>query len=126
MKNILIWVYILSTFATPSAQTELDFTGKTFQQVEKIPNSTTELHFTSKNQVTYIITNIINGKTYIDKCNGKATLSGNKISVKCICDDKELYPDPISDSFVYNATSKTLTSTSYRSTDGVYLIWKLK
>lgn len=126
MKNYLIFALSIFCFGIANAQTELDLTNKTFQQVNKIPNSTTELLFTSKNQVTYIITNIINGKTYIDKCKGKATLNGNKISINCICDDKEIYPDPIIDSFNFDSKTNTLTSTSYRSIDGVYFLWNLK
>ena len=92
----------------------------------KIPNGSTEVYFNTKTEVIYTITNTINGKTFVDKCTGKAIISGNKISIKCLCDDKEIYPDPIEDSFIYDSKSKKLTSTSYRSTDGVYFIWNLK
>lgn len=126
MKYLLLLIIMLFNFEIVSAQTELDLTNKTFQQVDKIPNSTTELYFETKNQVVYIITNVINGKTYIDKCRGKATLRGNKISINCTCDDKEIYPEPVLDSFTYDSKSKNLTSTSYRSTDGVYFVWNLK
>ena len=117
---------MLLTFGIATAQSNLDLTGKTFLMVDKIPNSNTELYFISKIQVVYIITNIINGKTYIDKCPGKATYSDNKISIKCFCDDKELYPEPFIDSFIYDSSSEKLTSKSYRSTAGVYIVWNLK
>jgi hypothetical protein len=126
MKNFLQMAIMLLTFGFVNAQSELDLTNKTFQQVDKIPNSTTEILFTSKNQIIYIITNVINGNTYIDKCPGKATLSGNKVSINCNCEDKELYPDPITDSFIYDSKSKKLTSKSNRSTDGAYFVWNLK
>ena len=126
MKNVLILAAILLSFGAIKAQTQLDFTNKTFLKENKTLNSTEELFFTSKNQVTYIITSVINGNTYIDKCPGKATLSGNKISILCNCTDKEIYPDPIKDSFVYDSKNKTLTSTSYRSLNGVYFVWSLK
>ena len=117
---------MLLTFGIAYAQSDLDLTNKTFHLIDKIPNSTTELFFSSKNQAVYIITNVINGKTYVDKCPGKATLSGNNITINCMCEDKELYPDPIKDSFTYDSKSKTLTSKSYRSTEGIYDIWNLK
>jgi hypothetical protein len=125
MKKLFLMAAMLLSFGAINAQAELDLTNKTFLQDDEIPNSTTELFFTSKNQVTYIITNEINGKTYIDKCPGKATLSGNKISIICNCADKELYPDPIKDSFIYDSKNKTLISTSYRSRNGVYFVWSL-
>lgn len=117
---------MLLAIGTATAQSSVDLTGKTFVMEDKLPNSTTELYFASKVQVVYIITNIINGKTYIDKCPGKATISENKISISCFCDDKELYPEPIKDSFIYDSSSKKLTSKSYRSTEGVYFVWNLK
>jgi len=126
MKRLLLTSVMILVFGFVNAQSDLDLTNKKFQQVDKIPNSTTEILFTSKNQVVYIITNVINGKTYIDKCPGKAALSGNKISINCNCEDKELYPEPITDSFIYDSTSKTLTSKSYRSIDGAYFVWNLK
>ena len=89
MKHLLLMATMLLTFGFANAQSELDLTNKTFLQEDEVP-STTELFFTSKNQVTYIITSEINGKTYIDKCPGKATLSGNKISIICNCADKEI------------------------------------
>jgi hypothetical protein len=126
MKNLLILAIMLIKFGFANAQSEIDLSNKIFQQVDNIPNSTTELFFPSKNQVVYIITNVIKGKTYIDKCPGKATLNGNIVSINCNCEDKEIYPDPISDSFIYDSKSKTLTSKSYKSTDGFYFVWNLK
>jgi hypothetical protein len=126
MKNVLMLVMATFSFGIATAQAELDLTNKTFQQVDKIPNSTTEIYFTSKNQVIYIITNVINGKTYIDKCPGKATISGTKITVNCSCEDQEIYPDPILESFTYDSKSKTLTSTIYTTTEGTYFVWNMK
>ncbi len=125
MKKSLLMATMLLTFGAGNAQIELDLTHKTFLKEDEVP-STTELFFTSKNQVTYIITSEINGKIYIDKCPGKATLNGNKISIICNCADKEIYPDPIKDNFVYDSKANTLISTSYRSRNGVYFVWRLK
>ena len=124
MKKILILASFV--FCNVNAQNNIDLTGKTFQQVDKIPNSTTELYFASKTQVDYIITNVINGKTYVDRCKGNVNIKGSKILINCSCDDKEIYPEPIVDGFNYNSKSQTLTSISNRSTDGVYFVWKVK
>ena len=130
MKNLLILATMLLTFGFSNAQNGLDLTKKTFRKADKIPDniSTEEIYFTSKNQVIYIITSVIKGKTYIDKCSGKATLTGNKISINCICEDKELYPDPITDTFIYDSKSQTLTSTVYLYADGTkkHIVYNLK
>jgi hypothetical protein len=127
MKKILTLTIMSLTFGFANAQSGLNLSNKTFLMEDKI-SSSTELYFNSKDQVTYLITNVIKGKTYIDKCIGKATISDNKISINCTCDDKELYPDPISDSFIYDSKSQTLTSTKYTyvSEGRKYVIWNLK
>jgi hypothetical protein len=124
-KNIIIAIiFIISCNAI--AQKSNNLIGKTFQQIENISNSTTEIKFISNTQVVYVITNVINGKTYIDECPGKSTFINNKLTINCNCSDKEIYPDPIKDSFVYDSKSNTLTSTSYRSVDGKFFVWENK
>jgi hypothetical protein len=120
MKKLLLIATMLFTFGAVNAQTELDLTNKTFLNEDDYNGTSRELFFNSKNQVTYIITTEINGKTYIDKCPGKATISGNEISIIYNCADKEIYPDPIKESFVYDSKTKTFKSTSYR------FVWRLK
>ncbi len=124
-KNIIIAIiFIISCNAI--AQKSNNLVGKTFQQIENISNSTTEIKFISNTQVVYVITNVINGKTYIDECPGKSTFINNKLTINCNCSDKEIYPDPIKDSFVYDSKSNTLTSTSFRSVDGKFFVWENK
>jgi len=124
-KNIIIAIiFIISCNAI--AQKSNNLIGKTFQQIENISNSTTEIKFISNTQVVYVITNVINGKTYIDECPGKSTFINNKLTINCNCSDKEIYPDPIKDSFVYDSKSNTLTSTSFRSVDGKFFVWENK
>lgn len=126
MKHLFLFSFILLMIANLAAQGSFDLTGKIFQQVDNIPNSTTDLKFNSNTQVLIIITNQMNGKTYVDECPGKATVQGNKITIYCTCEDREIYPDPIRDSYTYDQKSQVLTSTSYRSAVGKYFIWKLK
>jgi hypothetical protein len=125
MKKILIIATIILSFGITNAQNATNLIGKSFEQIDNIPNSTTTLFFKSNTIVIYVITNIINGKTIIDECPGKCTIIGNKISIKCSCSDKEIYPDPITDNFIYDTKYQTLTSSSYRSRDGKFLLWKL-
>jgi hypothetical protein len=125
MKNLIITSLCLLFFSTIFAQSNIDLTGKQFEQIDDIP-STTTLYFKSNTTASYVMVSTIGGKTYRDECSCKATVSGNKISINCICDDKEIYPDPIKDSFVYDSQSQTLTSTSYRTVAGKYFVWKSK
>jgi hypothetical protein len=124
MKRILFFIAISFFGTIIYAQNKLDLTGKVFRQVNKIKGNATELMFKSNTEVLYVITNVIGGKTYIDECPGKATVQGNKITINCICPDRELYPDPLKDSFTFDEKTQNLTSTSYRSADGVYFILK--
>ena len=124
-KNIIIAIIFIISF-NAIAQKSNNLIGKTFQQIENISNSTTEIKFISNTQVVYVITNVINGKTYIDECPGKSTFINNKLTINCNCSDKEIYLDPIKDSFVYDSKSNTLTSTSYRSVDGKFFVWENK
>jgi hypothetical protein len=125
MKNLSLLLFSFLFLSTLQAQTTIDLTGKQFEQIDDIP-STTTLYFKSNTTASYVMVSTIGGKTYRDECSCKATISGNKISINCICDDKEIYPDPIKDSFVYDPQSQTLTSTSYRTVAGKYFVWKSK
>jgi hypothetical protein len=126
MKRTLFFIIISFFGSIIYAQGKLNLSGKVFQQVHKIQGSTSELKFKSNTEVVYVITNVIGAKTYIDECPGKATVQGNKITINCICSDRELYPDPLKDSFTFDEKTQNLISTSYRSLDGVYFTWKQK
>jgi hypothetical protein len=126
MKKIvaILFIVIMSNYSI--AQKSSNLNGKIFQLIDQIPNSTTDLMFISNSEVVYVITNVFNGKTYVDECPGKTTFINNKLTINCICKDKEIYPDPIKDSFIYNPKSQTLTSTIYKSVDGKYFVWEMK
>jgi hypothetical protein len=73
------------------------------------------------------MTNVLmSGKTYIDECPCKTTVKGNNIEIICVCEDKELYPDPITDSFVYDSATNSLKSTSYSDRNRNPIYWKFK
>jgi hypothetical protein len=110
------------------SQTTFNLSGMEFHQKDEIPNSDTFLKFNSNSSAVYTMTGklVMSGKSFRDECPCSVKVSGNQISINCTCSDKEIYPDPIKDSFTYNSTTKTLTSTSYRSRDGAYIVWNLK
>jgi hypothetical protein len=106
-----------------------DLKGKTFLKVGKTPDMDNyeEIYFISKTEVVYIITNKIRGKIYVNKCSGKAIVNRNIISIKCYCDDKDLFPEPIEDKFIYNPKNKKLVSERYSWTgNGDNIIWNIK
>jgi hypothetical protein len=126
MKKIVAILFIVMMSNYSIAQKFTNLNGKIFRQIDQIPNSTTDLMFISNTEVVYIITNVFNGKTYVDECPGKSTFINNKVNINCICKDKEIYPDPIKDSFIYNPKSLTLNSTIYKSVDGKDFVWEMK
>jgi hypothetical protein len=124
-KVILPLLSFFLLIVSVSGQSTFDLSGKQFEQIDDIP-STTTLYFKSNSTASYVIVSTIGGKSYRDECYCSVTVSGNKINIHCICDDKEIYPDPIKDSFMYDEKNQILTSTSYRTVDGKYFIWKSK
>jgi hypothetical protein len=104
----------------------IDLAGKQFQQVDLIDNTDTFIKFISNTKAVYIIAGqlSISGRTFRDECPCSVVLSGNNISIDCSCLDKEVYPDPIRDKFVYDIKTNTLTSKIYKYRDGKYFSWK--
>ena len=121
MKKIIFSVFLVTICYLGSAQTT-GLAGKRFLQSDNIPGET-YLRFESNTRATYIMTSM----GYTDECPCSCIVSGNKISIKCVCSDKEIYPDPIEDSFTYDAAKGILTSTRYRtSSSGAFFVWNLK
>ncbi|NDC40095.1 MAG: hypothetical protein EBZ77_00835 [Chitinophagia bacterium] len=86
------------------SQKSINLAGLKFQQYDK-GGASTVLQFSSNTQATYIIsgTSPIGGKSYRDECPCKCTVTGTSIEIVCNCADKDIYPDPIKDSFTYDA-----------------------
>jgi hypothetical protein len=124
MKYLILLIFSIVCFSSVNAQTNVDLSGKKFEQIDEL-QSTTTLYFKSNSTASYTIVSAISGKTYTDNCDCKVTVNSDKISINCLCDDREIYPDPIKDSFIYAPQSQTLTSTSYRSISGKYFVWKI-
>ncbi len=119
MKKTIIIALAFICCTSVSAQTSINLAGLKFEQYDKMESSTV-LHFTSNTQAMYIMTGIlpISGKSYRDECPCKCTVNGTSIKIVCPCSDKEVFPDPIEDSFVFDASSKTLKSSTYNYTSG--------
>ena len=126
MKTFVLTIISIFTFSLLNAQIA-DLTGKQFHQMDEMPDSDTYLKFVSSTKATYIMTGTlpISHQSYRDECPCTVTITGSKVSIRCICSDKEVYPDPIEDSFTYDSKTQTLTSTRFRSLDGEYWVWKL-
>jgi hypothetical protein len=103
-----------------------DIVGKRFHQVDNIPNSDTYLNFSSTTKALYIITGTLpfSGKSFRDECPCSVSISNDVISINCMCQDREIYPDPIRDSFTFDAKRQVLISKSHRY-NGNYMTWKL-
>ena len=125
MKSILLAILAVFLGGAIHAQKSIDLSGKAFAHEKNTTISSSVLKFKPNNQVVYVITNDINGKIYVDECPGKSTIQGNKISIVCNCPDKEIYPDPIKDSFTFDAVSNSLISGS-KNLNGKNIIWKSK
>ena len=48
----------------------------------------------------------VNGKIYVEN-----KLKQSKPNYESICDDKEIYPDPLKEVFIFNAATNSLTTT---------------
>lgn len=85
-----------------------------------------KIHFLSNSKAMYIITtkSIYNSSAYIDKCLCSITIKANKISIKCECEDKEIYEKPMEDSFIYDEKNKILKYTYWKSLKGEPIVWK--
>mgnify|MGYP000034985008 FL=1 len=92
-------------------QTNLNLTGKTFEYIDKATGGKEAYTFLSNTKVKLVMLSEFNGKIIQDVCFGSVVFELNKIKVSCICDDKEIYPDPLKEAFVFDAASNSLTTT---------------
>jgi hypothetical protein len=117
-RNLVAIVITLSVTTISQAQANPKLAGKQFYQVYMHQPGKMEAHlrFDSENKATYIMngTLTISGAKFRDECPCTVKMVSGNISIKCICSDKEIYPDPIEDSFTYNDKTKVLTSTRYK------------
>lgn len=104
--NPLVIVFVLSLFSF-----QLNLAGRTFVYFDKFTGSKESFIFTDNKKVKWVGQTEFAGKQYEDICFGNYAIEGNKIKVVYSCDDKEVYPEPQRETFVFSTNSNTLTST---------------
>ena len=92
-------------------QTGFNLTGKTYAYVDKLTGGKEAYTFLSSTKIKLVMLSEFNGKIMQDVCFGTVVFESNKIKVSCICDDKEIYPDPLKEVFIFNAATNSLTTT---------------
>lgn len=124
IKNVL-FLFLLFNLNILKAQNQLNLSNLKFEKIDEMFSE--KIHFISNSRAMYIITtkSIYNSKIYVDKCPCSYTIKGNKISIKCECEDKEIYEKPIEDSFIYDVKNNTLKSTYWKTLKGEAIVWKL-
>lgn len=110
------YIVLLFIFLTNLAigQTGINLTGKTYEYIDKLTGSKEAYTFLSNNKIKLVMLSEFNGKYMQDVCFGTVVFESNKIKVSCICDDKEIYPDPLKETFIFDtATSSLITTIHY-------------
>jgi hypothetical protein len=125
LNKIILSLFFLFNLNVLIAQNNIDLTNLKFEKMDEKVSE--KIHFLSNSKATYIITtkSIYNSSTYIDKCPCSITIKADKISIKCECEDKEIYEKPIEDSFIYDKKNKILKSTYWKTVKGEPILWKL-
>jgi len=111
MKNLFILTTVLLSFGIASAQKSFNLTGKTFEYTDYITNGKEQYKFISNTKVKLIMLSEFNGKSFQDICLCQCSIEGNKIKVNCTCEDKEVFPNPLKETFIYDPNKNTLTTT---------------
>ena len=137
MKKIFFFILALFAFNISNAQSDINLSGMRFEEYTKASDASTILEFKSNTRAIYIMSGVspFSGRSFQDICQCTAIVNGNRVNIKCNCEDKEVYPDPIIDNFVFDKSHKQLVSTKYQYTDGSapnrelawkYIIWRQK
>jgi hypothetical protein len=113
MKNLFILATVLLYFNVANAQNSLNLIGKTFEYTDKYTNAKTQYTFLSNNKVKLVMLTESNSKQFKDICFCQSSIEGNRIKANCICEDKEIFPDPLKETFIYDPKTNTLTTTIY-------------
>jgi hypothetical protein len=120
MKKSLLLSIVLLLSMLSFSQDLKNLPGLKFQEYNKTTGTYTRIEFGSNKQVSCVMGGVlpISNRSYREVCPGTYTITGNKITIKCVCADKDLFPDPIEDSFTYDSKTKSLISTRYKYSSG--------
>jgi hypothetical protein len=97
-------------YTLANAQKPIKIEGKTFENVDE-NNSKEQYTFLSNNKAKLVMKTEVNGKYFEDICSCQYNVEGSKIKIICNCEDKEVYPNPLKETFIYNSNLGTLTTT---------------
>lgn len=110
MKYYIAFLFIF--FANLAiGQTNLNLTGKTYEYIDKLTGSKEAYTFISSTKVKLVMLSEFNGKIMQDVCLGNVVFESNKIKVSCICTDKEIYPEPLKEAFIFDTATNSLITT---------------
>jgi hypothetical protein len=79
--------------------------------MDKLTGSKEAYTFLSSTKVKLVMLSEFNGKVMQDVCFGTVVFESNKIKVNCICEAKEIYPDPLKEVFIFDAATHSLVTT---------------
>ncbi len=126
MKNLIVTAIALLTYNFSHAQDSFILTGKTFEYINNESNTKEQYAFTSNTEAKLTMLSDFNGQSYKDVCLCKFALEGDKVKISCNCEDKEIYPEPLKETFIYDKSKNTLTTTIHYDRNKNPRIFQLK
>ena len=111
MKHLIVTAIALLTSNFSFAQDAFNLAGKTFEYFNNETNSKEQYAFISNTEAKLIMLSEFSGQSYKDVCSCKSSVDGNIVKISCNCEDKEIYPEPLKESFIYDKNKNTLTTT---------------
>lgn len=121
MKKVILVSCTLLITTISFCQSKLNLIGQTFEKEKTNDKNFVKIEFLSPNTANYIMFGtLFSGNSYKDVCPCSYSSTGTTIKIKCICDDKEIYPDSIEHNFTYDFKTNTLKDIDYNH------IWKQK
>lgn len=105
MKSIFIFTLVHFLFF------QVSLVGKKFEYIDQANESKEVYHFQDNNRVKLTMSTVFNGKYLEDVCSGTYKIEANKVKVVCNCPDKEVYPDPIRETFNIGNPLTSLSTT---------------
>ena len=125
MKYLVVTAIALLTSNFSFAQDAFNLAGKTFEYFNNEAKSREQYAFISNTEAKLILLSEFNGQSYKDVCLCKITVDGNSVKTSCTCEDKEIYPEPLKETFLYDKSKNILTTTIHYDRNKNPRIFKL-
>lgn len=126
MKYLVVALVLMINSHLTFSQKGSSLISKTFEYVDRSANNVEQYSFLSETKVRLVMKSVVNGDFFEDVCVCQYTIDGNKINVNCICEDKEIYPNPLKETFIYNRGKNTLSTTIHYDKNKQPRVFKLK